>query len=135
MNNKDHLSLQNPDYMNSRQDSVSSVDETPNLNPNKVRPEDTMVKTRKYSIEIPKWDTFDDTNNEIPTMDFSPMYTTNSPVPHSRKVSPNKNEQQIQSQKPIRIGKQNINDTVSGGKIEKGFVRNICERLFGGNTK
>ncbi len=135
MNNKDHLSLQNPDYMNSRPDSVSSVDETPNLNPNKVRPEDTMVKTRKYSIEIPKWDTFDDTNNEIPTMDFSPMYTTNSPVPHSRKVSPNKNEQQIQSQKPIRIGKQNINDTVSEDKIEKGFVRNICERLFGRNVE
>ena len=135
MNNKDHLSLQNPDYMNSRQDSVSSVDETPNLNPNKVRPEDTMVKTRKYSIEIPKWDTFDDTNNEIPTMDFSPMYTTNSPETRSRKVSPNKNEQQIQSQNPIRIGKQNINDTVSEDKIKKGFVRNICERLFVVNMK
>ena len=135
MNHTDSLSLQNPDYMNSRQDSVSSVDETPNLNPNKIRPEDTMVRTRKYSIEIPKWDTFDDTNNEIPTMDFSPMYTTNSPETRSRKVSPNKNEQPIQSQKPIRIGKQNINDTVSEDKIERGFVKKMCEYLFGGNTK
>jgi hypothetical protein len=132
MNNKDHLSLQNPDFMNNRQDSVSSVDETPNLNPNKIRPENTVIRTRKYSIEIPKWDTFDDTNNEIPTMDYSPMYATNSPESRSSKISPLKTEQQLQSQKPIRISKhEKINDTVSGGKPEGGLVRNIYNFFFG----
>ena len=79
--NNGKLSLQNPDNLKNK-----------------------IVRSRTDSIDIPRWDNFQETNNEIPTMDFSPIYDESSP--DVRKPSPNK-KQLIQMQEPIRIGNQN----------------------------
>jgi hypothetical protein len=79
--NNGKLSLQNPDNLKNK-----------------------IVRSRTDSIDIPRWDNFQETNNEVPTMDYSPIYDESSP--EVRKNSPNK-QQQIQMQEPIRIGNQN----------------------------
>ena len=79
--NNGKLSLQNPDNLKNK-----------------------IVRSRTDSIDIPRWDNFQETNNEVPTMDYSPIYDESSP--EVRKNSPNK-KQQIQMQEPIRIGNQN----------------------------
>tara|TARA_B100001250_G_C19250181_1_gene550364 strand:+ start:85 stop:450 length:366 start_codon:yes stop_codon:yes gene_type:complete len=120
--NTSKLSLQNPDNMNKQRDPKTHATE------NKI------VKNRTESIDIPGWDKIQNKKHEIPTMDFSPIYDESSPEAQMRKKSPQKNIQ-LQTQSPIRISKhENINDTVSEDKIERGFVRNIYNFFFGGNT-
>ena len=81
------LSLRPPDN-----GSCSSITNTP---PN--TPVLSKIQRRNLSIEIPRWNTFTD-NNEIPTMDFSPMYA---------KHSPNNGEQQLN---PVIFRKHNNNN-------------------------
>ena len=101
--NNDKLSLQNPDNLKNK-----------------------IVRSRTQSIDIPRWNNFADTNNEIPTMDYSPIYDNRT---HEvRKPSPNK-KQQIQMQEPIRIGNQN--------KLHenKGLLAQIYDWCVGNNTE
>ena len=101
--NNGKLSLQNPDNLKTK-----------------------IVRNRTQSIDIPQWNNFADTNNEIPTMDYSPIYDNRT---HEvRKKSPNKT-QQIQTQEPIRIGNQNnLNET-------NGIISKIYDWLFGNTTE
>ena len=51
---------------------------TPVLNPN-------LLKTKHLSIDIQHWNDFNETNNQIPTMDVSPIYANNPQL--KKKVS------------------------------------------------
>jgi hypothetical protein len=137
--NNDKLNLQHPDTITNNDNSFSSVTETPVLNPNPIRTEDTTVhisitssnvghepppindlcekKNINLNIEIPHWSSFTDTNNEIPTMDYSPMYATDSPEIRSRKNYTQRN--------PICFGKHNgTNHTIHNTSP---FTHNIDE--------
>ena len=100
--NTDKLSLHNPDNLKNK-----------------------IVRSRTQSIDIPRWDNFQETNNEIPTMDYSPIYDES--IPQVRKPSPNK-KQQIQTQEPIRIGYHNkLHES-------KGLLAQIYDWCVGNNT-
>lgn len=130
-----HLSLQKPDELNNKVSSFSSVAETPVLNPNPIRTEDTAVGLRKnknihLSVEIPRWRNFYDTNNEIPTMDASPMYAINSPDFRTRK---NYTQNPIISKK--RNGTNNTNHIDQSyppnhHNSNNSFVIRCCEYIF-----
>ena len=101
--NNDKLSLHNPDNVKNK-----------------------IVRNRTQSIDIPQWNKFADTNNEIPTMDYSPIYDNRTHV--VRKKSPNKT-QQIQTQEPIRIGYHNkLHES-------KGLLAQIYDWCVGNNTE
>jgi hypothetical protein len=126
MSNTDQISLQNPDEISNRSNSVSSSADTPVVNP--ASGTKNTYKNRAQSIDIPKWNNFQDYNNEVPTMDYSPMYVKNSPNIYSRKGTP----QNLTSQTPIRIGRHN---DISKKNTPKGLIIKICEFLFGSDDE
>jgi hypothetical protein len=146
--NTDHLSLQKPDELNNKVSSFSSVAETPVLNPNPIRTEDTEVRKNKnfhLSVEIPRWRTFNDTNNEIPTMDASPMYATNCPTKgelFSQAELPEFRSRKNYTQNPIVSEKHNgTNNTNNTNNIDESYPPNdhnsnsnflirCCEYIF-----
>ena len=123
--NNDKLKLQNPDTITNTVNSFSSVAETPVLNPNPIRTEDTMVPSniinRNISLEIPKWNTFNDANNSIPTMDASPIYAKNSPDYRNRK--------KYTQRDPINSRTHNI-DEESYYNSNSNFLIRCCEYIF-----
>jgi hypothetical protein len=143
--NNDHLSLQKPDELNNKVSSFSSVADTPVLNPNPIRTEDTAVRKNKnihLSVEIPRWSTFNDTNNEIPTMDASPMYATNSPTKgelFSQAELPDFRSRKKYTQNPIvsekRNGTNNTNNiddhySSTNSNSNESFLIRCCEYIF-----
>lgn len=66
------LSLQHPD-------SVSSIDDTPPPTP-VLNPK--LLNTKHLSIDINTWNNFHEINNEVPTIDVSPIYAN---TPHVKK--------------------------------------------------
>ena len=86
--NNGKLSLQNPDNLKNK-----------------------IARSRTDSIDIPRWDNFQETNNEIPSMDYSPIYDESSPEAQMRKKPPQKNIQ-LQTQSPIRVGNLNENNGI-----------------------
>ena len=162
--NNDHLSLQKPDELNNKVSSFSSVAETPVLNPNPIRTEDTAVvgcsaklnyspkvvglrknKNFHLSVEIPRWRTFNETNNEIPTMDASPMYATNSPTKgelFSQAELPDFRTRKKYTQNPIVSEKRNgTNNTNNTNIVDESYPHNdhnynnsflirCCEYIF-----
>ena len=71
MKDKENLSLQHPDYLNNKDSYLSSITDThlsihSNQNINKEH--------KKRTMKIPQWTPFSTNhNNEIPTMDVSPI--------------------------------------------------------------
>jgi len=145
--NNDHLSLQKPDELNNKVSSFSSIADTPVLNPNPIRTEDTAVGLRKnknfhLSVEIPRWRTFNETNNEIPTMDASPMYATNSPTKgelFSQAELPDFRSRKKFTQNPIvskkRNGTNNTNNIdesypPNDHNSNESFLIRCCEYIF-----
>ena len=126
MSNTDQISLQNPEEISNRSNSVSSSADTPVVNPSSINKE--IYRKRTQSIEIPKWNDFQEYNNEVPTMDYSPMYAKNSPNIHSRKGTP----QNLTSQTPIRIGRHN---DIAKKNTPKSLIIKICEFLFGSDDE
>jgi len=161
--NNDHLSLQKPDLnfpdyvvgqsggsaklndeLNNKVSSFSSVADTPVLNPNPIRTEDTEVRKNKnfhLSVEIPRWRTFNETNNEIPTMDASPMYATNSPTKgelFSQAELPDFRTRKKYTQNPIVSEKRNGTNNTNNTNIvdehfrnsNESFLIRCCEYIF-----
>jgi hypothetical protein len=165
--NNDHLSLQKPDLncpdyvvgqsggsaklndeLNNKVSSFSSIADTPVLNPNPIRTEDTAVvgssaklnnshyapllvgglrknKNINLSVEIPRWRTFNETNNEIPTMDASPMYAKNSPTKgelFSQAELPDFRSRKNYTQNPIVSEKRN--GTNNTNHIDESYPHN-----------
>jgi len=121
------ISLQNPERISNRSNSVSSSADTPVVNP--ASGTKNTYKNRAQSIDIPKWNNFHDYNNEVPTMDCSPMYGKNSPNIHSRKGTP----QNLTTQTPIRIGRHN--NIAKKENNPKSIMTKICEFLFGSDDE
>ena len=117
--NNNKFKLQNPDDMNNKCD--------PTWRPIVTPPKKKIVKNRVHSLEIPQWDKFLEINNEIPTMDFSPIYDYSISEQNSPQKSPQKNLQ-LQTQSPIRIGNNNVNEN-------KGIILQICDWWFGNETE
>ena len=72
-NTTNKLSLQHPDTINDTPPPTPPP--TPVLNPK-------LLNTKHLSIDIQTWNDFNETNNQIPTMDVSPIYANN---PHLKK--------------------------------------------------
>jgi hypothetical protein len=71
--NTNKLSLQHPDSISSIYDTQPP---TPVLNP-------TLLNTKHLSVDIHTWNNFNETDNQIPTMDVSPIYAN---TPHTKKM-------------------------------------------------
>jgi hypothetical protein len=93
---------------------------------------DTMVPSniinRNISLEIPKWNTFNDANNSIPTMDASPIYAINSPTFRSRKKYTQRNP--IVSRTHNDTNNHNIHDIDDEPYSNRSFVLRCCEYFF-----
>jgi hypothetical protein len=93
---------------------------------------DTMVPSniinRNISLEIPKWNTFNDANNSIPTMDASPIYAINSPTFRSRKKYTQRNP--IVSRTHNDTNNHNIHDIDDEPYYNRSFVLRCCEYFF-----
>lgn len=126
MSNTSRLSLQSPKEINNRTNSVSSTAETPVVNP--AQGTTNTYKNRAPSIEIPKWNDFHN-YNEVPTMDYSPIYAKNTPNYHSRKGTP----QNLKTQTPIRIGCHD--EVVKKKNSPKGLIQKVFEFLFGSDDE
>lgn len=122
---KTTLSLQHPDN-----GSFSSTIHTPVLNPN-------LLNTKHLSIDIPNlkdfhnWNDFDETNNQIPTMDVSPIYANNNNNnPYSRKSTG-------QSRKSTQQNQPHTNHSPDNSQSigERSILIQICLYLFGGDSQ
>ena len=100
--NTNKLSLQHPD-------SISSIDDTP---PTPPTPPPTpvlnpkLLNTKHLSVDIYTWNDFNETNNQIPTMDVSPIYANN---PNSQKIFSKTNDI-VQKQTIKRDQDHNLNN-------------------------
>lgn len=74
--NTNKLSLQHPD-------SISSIYDTqPPTPPSTPVLNHTLLNTKHLSVDIHTWNNFNETDNQIPTMDVSPIYAN---TPHTKK--------------------------------------------------
>ena len=119
------LSLQHPDT-----GSFSSTIQTPVLNPN-------LLNTKHLSIGIPKlkdfhnWNDFDETNNQIPTMDVSPIYANNNNNnPYSRKSTGQSRKSTQQNQTHTNHSPDN-----SHRVHNRSCLMQILLYLFGGDSQ
>jgi hypothetical protein len=130
--NTDKLKLQHPDTITNTVISVSVDTANPAVNHNPIRTEDTMVPSniinRNISLEIPKWNTFNDANNSIPTMDASPIYAKNSPDCRTRKKYTQRNP--IVSRTHDETNHNNIHDIDDEHYSNRSFVLRCCEYFF-----
>jgi hypothetical protein len=129
---KQKLSLRPPDN-----GSCSSITNTPPNTP-PITPPNTpvlnpnLLKTKHLSIDIPKWNDFDETNNQIPTIDVSPIYANNNP--YSRKSTHHTNR------KPDKIVYKSTYfgpDGASNADIDidnRSCLIKILVYLFGGDS-
>jgi hypothetical protein len=129
-NNNNKLKLQHPDSITNNDNYFSSVTETPVLNPNHIRTDDnratSKIINRNISLEIPKWNTFNDANNSIPTMDASPIYAKNSPDYRNRKKKKYTQRDPINYRTRIETNHNNNGDEYSN----RSFLIRCCEYLF-----
>jgi hypothetical protein len=122
---KTTLSLQHPDN-----GSFSSTIHTPVLNHN-------LLNTKHLSIDIPNlkdfhnWNDFDETNNQIPTMDVSPIYANNNP--YSRKFT-GQSRKSTQQDQPHTNSKPDKSPDNSHSLGERSILIQICLYLFGGDS-
>ena len=72
-NTTNKLSLQHPDTIDDTPPPTPPP--TPVLNPK-------LLNTKHLSVDIHTWNDFHETNNQIPTMDVSPIYANN---PHFKR--------------------------------------------------
>ena len=122
------LSLQHPDT-----GSFSSTIHTPVLNPN-------LLNTKHLSIDIPNlkdfhnWNDFDETNNQIPTMDVSPIYANNNNNnnnnnPYSRKYTGQSRKSTQQNQPHTNHSPDNSHSVHT-----RSCLMQILLYLFGGDS-
>ena len=120
---KKKLSLQYPDN-GSFSSTNNTPPNTPVFNPN-------LINTKHLSIDIQTWNDFDETNNQIPTMDVSPIYANNNP--YSRKST--HHNQPHTKRKPNRnYHNGNGNGNGNGNWENRSCLMKILLYLFGGDS-
>lgn len=112
MNNVKDLSLQDPEELDNRKESISSEADTPVVNPSMNR------KSPSMKITIPSWNDFTEENKEVPTIDYSPIYA-DTPMLCSRRSSPYKKYNMSETEETIEE------------KRPKSCIEKICEWLVG----
>ena len=124
---KQKLSLRPPDN-----GSCSSITNTPpNTPPNTPVLNPNLLKTKHLSIDIPKWNDFDETNNQIPTMDVSPIYANNNNNnPYSRKSTGQSRKSTQQNQTHTNHSPDN-----SHRVHNRSCLMQILLYLFGGDSQ
>jgi hypothetical protein len=114
-NTTNKLSLQHPDTID------DTPPPTPVFNP-------TLLNTKHLSIDIQTWNDFNETNNQIPTMDVSPIYANN---PHLKKKGSKTNDiVQKQTIKRDQEPKHDNNDYTDDYTDDRSCLMKMLMYLF-----
>ena len=115
-NTTNKLSLQHPDTIDDTPPPTPPP--TPVFNP-------TLLNTKHLSIYIHKWNYFNETNNQIPTIDVSPIYTNN---PNSQQIFSKTND--IVQKQTIKRDQQHKLDNYNDSTDDRSCLMKILIYLF-----
>ena len=115
-NTTNKLSSQHPDTIDDTPPPTPPP--TPVFNP-------TLLNTKHLSIDIHKWNDFNETNNQIPTIDVSPIYTNN---PNSQQIFSKTND--IVQKQTIKRDQQHKLDNYNDYTDDRSCLMKMLMYLF-----